>query len=72
MNFNTAQEAQTLFELAFGRLLRIGSRPAQDGDVVEYEHCKWVCYNAAEYLGIQTEYSRPHDFVRDYYKIHHD
>ncbi len=36
------QERTTLAQLAIGRILRIGSRPYQEGDVEEYERCKRI------------------------------
>lgn len=70
--FNTKQEAQRAFELAFGRILSIGVREAKEGDVNEYERCKWICFDAAEYLEINTEYKQLHNFKKDYTKIYHD
>lgn len=32
------KEQQTIAELALGRILRLGSRPAQLGDVADYVH----------------------------------
>lgn len=34
------------FELAFGRILRLGSRPTQPGDVAEYERCRQIIIDA--------------------------
>jgi len=65
MKFDTAQEAQSAFELAFGRILRMGARESQSGDISEYERCKWICFDAAEYLGINTQYIEPHSRARD-------
>lgn len=52
--FNTAQEANTAIELALGRILRMGSRPTEPGDLQEYERCKWIILDAGEYLGIRN------------------
>ena len=53
-NFNNNQEAQTAFELAFGRILLMGSRPTKDGDIQEYARCKSIIYDAAEFLGVDV------------------
>ena len=47
---NDEQEAKTQFELAFGRILRMGSRSAQEGDIAEYYRCRELCMDAAEKL----------------------
>jgi hypothetical protein len=33
---------QQTFELALGRILRMGSRPSQPGDIAEYERCRKI------------------------------
>ena len=38
----TPAEAQRLCELAIGRILRLGSRPYQEGDIREYEDARAV------------------------------
>jgi hypothetical protein len=38
----TDQEVKKTMELAFGRILRLGSRPAREGDVEEYERCRAI------------------------------
>ena len=35
-------------ELALGRILRMGSRPAQPGDVEEYERCRAIIMATVE------------------------
>ena len=35
-------------QLAIGRLLRLGSRPTQPGDIDEYERCRTIILAAAE------------------------
>lgn len=35
-------EEKNLFELALGRIFRIGSRPAQPNDAREFERCKKI------------------------------
>lgn len=44
----TKQEATKIIELAFGRILRIGARPTQPGDVEEYERCRVLIMEAKE------------------------
>jgi hypothetical protein len=40
-------------QLALGRILRMGSRPYQDGDFAEYERCRAIFMDAAEAQGIK-------------------
>lgn len=35
-------EDSAAFGLAFGRILRMGSRPTQPGDIEEYERCRAI------------------------------
>lgn len=35
-------EDTAAFELAFGRILRMGARPTQPGDIEEYERCRAI------------------------------
>ncbi len=58
-NLNTAA-----FELAFGRILRMGSRPAQPGDIAEYNRCRAICLDAAEGT-IDTTASYTPNYARD-------
>ena len=37
-----------LAELALGRILRMGSRPTQPGDVADYERCRAIILDYAE------------------------
>lgn len=37
-----------VMQLALGRILRLAARPAQDGDVAEYERCRKIFMDAAE------------------------
>jgi hypothetical protein len=39
-----------VFELAFGRILRMGSRPTQAGDIAEYERCKSLIMDVDYFL----------------------
>lgn len=50
--FNSVTEADTAWKLALGRILRIGARPSQEGDIAEYEDMKAIIMNAKEYLDI--------------------
>jgi hypothetical protein len=38
----TPEERTAAVRLAMGRILKLGSRPAQPGDVEEYERCRLV------------------------------
>lgn len=49
-------------ELAFGRILRMASRPAQPGDVAEYERCRTIILNA---LGNPEVVDYSHNYARD-------
>lgn len=35
-------ERRALAELAFGRIMRMASRPERDGDIAEYERCRSI------------------------------
>lgn len=35
-------ERRALAALAFGRIMRMASRPEQDGDIAEYERCRSI------------------------------
>lgn len=49
INELTNEELNKLIELSLGRLLRIGSRKYQKGDMKQYEKCRGLivegCYN---------------------------
>lgn len=40
-------EQKKAFELALGRIFRMGSRPSQPGDVEEYERCRAIIIDMA-------------------------
>ena len=42
-------------ELALGRILRIASRPAEPGDIAEYERCRAIILDEAEESGIDAK-----------------
>lgn len=48
--FNTDQEAETMMQLAFGRIMRMGTRETQPRDIEEYENCRRLILNASEYF----------------------
>lgn len=64
-SFDTAQQANTAIELAFGRILRMGARSTQPGDIEEYERCKWIIMDAGEYLGVRTTPDYQPNYPRD-------
>lgn len=35
-------ETKKIVELAIGRILRLGSRPTQSGDIEDYERCRAI------------------------------
>ena len=39
---NLTREEQTAVECAIGRILRMGSRPTQPGDIEEYNRCRGI------------------------------
>lgn len=42
------QPTEELALLALGRILRLGSRPTQPGDVEEYDRCRAIILNATQ------------------------
>lgn len=48
--FTSISDAEQVIKLAFGRILSIGSRPFKNGDIEEYERCKWLIMDADEYI----------------------
>lgn len=60
----TQAEAELAMRLAIGRLLRLGSRPAQPGDAAQFHALRHVVFEAAEALGRPTDYGpHPHDYA---------
>lgn len=57
------QDETALAQLALGRILRMGSRPAQNGDVAKYYRCRDIVTDLAE----APEDHRP-NYVRDRYR----
>lgn len=55
----TNQENATV-QLAIGRILRMGSRPTQPGDVAEYERCRAIILDLCEPVaaGYSPNYAR--------------
>lgn len=43
---NNPDSPRTLAELALGRILRLGSRPFQPGDIEEYDRCRAIIIDA--------------------------
>lgn len=70
--FENKQQAEQVIRLALGRILSIGSRPFQNGDIEEYDKCKWLIMDAGEYLGIPTENKETSSYQYNYYKIQKD
>lgn len=44
------KELETLITLCVGRVLRMGSRPEQKGDLEQYEQCRFLALSANEEL----------------------
>jgi len=64
MNMETNYSNEQLMQLAIGRILRMASRPAEPGDVAEYERCREIFMDAAAEQGIVAKetsigYCRP-------------
>lgn len=52
-------------ELALGRILRMGSRPTQPGDVAEYERCRTIILDATLGKGVPLPSADGPDYARD-------
>lgn len=50
MDFNNQLEAEQIIRLALGRLFKIGSRQFREGDIEEFEKCKWLILDADRYI----------------------
>lgn len=46
----TTTDLKTIIKMAIGRVLRMGSRPTQTGDVEQYDRCRWIAITAAEII----------------------
>lgn len=69
--FDNDTQANKTMQLAFGRILNLGSSPFKKGDIEKYEKAKSVFLDGADYLGITPKDTMP-NFVADYHKIYHD
>jgi hypothetical protein len=56
------REQNAVFELALGRILRLGSRPSQPGDIAEYERCRALILDA---LAEPAAPAYRHSYARD-------
>lgn len=45
---------EQIMQLALGRILRLASRPSQEGDIAEYERCRKIFMDAAEHQGFSA------------------
>jgi len=52
IEFYNEEEANSAMQLAVGRILKLGSRPTQDGDILDYEKAKNVFMTGIEFLGL--------------------
>jgi hypothetical protein len=57
----TDDERRQLAILAIGRILRIASRPFQEGDLEEYDRCRGIVLDASEH--VQAPYTP--NYARD-------
>lgn len=45
--------------LAFGRILRLASRPTQEGDVADYERCRRIIMaDSSEFIDVRPNWAR--------------
>jgi hypothetical protein len=72
VRFDSDSQAKKVMELSFGRILKLGSRPEQPGDIEDYEKAKGVFLDAAEYLGIKNPKDTGISYARDYITINKD
>jgi len=56
--FDSPAQANAAIELAIGRILRMGSRPTQKGDIEMYEKCRRIVFLANDYLELQQNLNR--------------
>jgi hypothetical protein len=56
-------------QMALGRIFALMSRPAQAGDVEQYEAARRVVLTMAEEAGRDTRAGYAHDYGRDYRSI---
>jgi hypothetical protein len=56
-------------QMALGRIFRLMSRPARDGDIQQYAMARKVILDAAEARGMDISAGYAHDFGRDYHSI---
>lgn len=54
------KQDQKAVELALGRILRLGSRPTQPGDVEDYERCRAIILDLCQPIlpGYSPNYAR--------------
>lgn len=57
-------ETKKLVDLAIGRILRMGSRPTQPGDVEEYERCRAIIMEHAPPAGDDYEVNWARDRLK--------
>ena len=53
IRFDSVLEAKTTINLSIGRILRMASRPSQEGDITEYYKCKAIIEEALEYIDFE-------------------
>lgn len=63
----TQDEARTMCELAIGRLLRLGSRPEQPGDIEQYHQCRAIVLDLSP---IALGYTSAPDYSPNYSRDH--
>jgi LAS superfamily LD-carboxypeptidase LdcB len=56
INHMSSHEAEQLLELCIGRILRMGSRPAQDTDADEFDRLSKLAKKAGEVLYVKSGY----------------
>lgn len=70
--FDNKQQAEKAMQMAFGRILRLGSRPFEEGDIENYETAKSVFLDAADYIALDAPKISSPCYASDYKNIHKD
>lgn len=59
-----AKELEAAKQLAFGRIMRLASRPTQPGDIADYERCRAILMTDAP----DSAFVRPSNYASHYGK----
>ncbi len=61
--FDSQQQAHSTAALCIGRIVNLGSRPFQEGDVEKYEDAKSIFLDAMDFLGVTDKTIAPNFFA---------